>query len=216
MDCRSNEVDTLLRTLVCDLSYQLSYQRFLFAMRTLSALFTAFLLFASAHPSAAQPDTDRHLDLKVEPVSYILEGGGGHVGFQVGRWNYTLEGFGLNLPEGLHGNDGFEASMMGAEIHAEHFFGGGPGGFYAGPEAGVVQFDITHDASGITERRTRYSVGLRAGYRWYTGLGNLFISPVVGVSYTLNGDDVTIGRDTFESAPIGPWGTVGIGWSFPR
>ena len=42
------------------------------------------------------------------------------------------------------------------------------------------------------------------------------MSPVVGLSYTLNGEAVSVGGDTFESAPIGPWGTVGLGWSFGR
>lgn len=48
------------------------------------------------------------------------------------------------------------------------------------------------------------------------GLAFVLLSPVVGVSYTLNGDDVTIAGDTFEAKPLGAWGTVGIGWSFQR
>jgi len=134
----------------------------------------------------------------------------------VGDWKYEVEAFGLEVPASLHGNDSFTASPLGVEFHAEHLFGDGPGGFYAGPEAGLVRLDLTHTASGTTERHTWYSVGVRGGYTWYPGLGDLYLSPVVGVSYTLNGDNVTISGDTFESAPVSPWGTIGIGWSFSR
>jgi hypothetical protein len=184
-------------------------------MRTLVPFFAALLLLTSAGPAWAQ-DSPRHVDLEVEPLSYAFGGAGGHVAYQRGDWKYEVEAFGLEIPESLHGNDGFGASLLGAELHFEHYFGEDPGGFYLGPEVGVVQLDVTHQPSGTSTQKTRYSVGLRGGYQWYTGLGNLYVSPVVGVSYTLNGEPVSLGGDTFESAPLGPWGTVGLGWSFGR
>lgn len=161
----------------------------------------------------AQPGA-RHLDVEVEPVAYVLGGAGGHVGYQIGNWNYTVEVFGLTVPEALHGNDGFEAAPLGAEFHAERSFGASPGGFYAGPEVGVSRLKVTHQASGQSETPTRYSVGVRGGYRWYPGLGGLYLSPVVGLVYTLNAQAVDIEGDTFESGPLTPFATVGIGWSF--
>lgn len=184
-------------------------------MRTIASFVAAVLLLASAGPAQAQ-QAPRHLDLEVEPLAYAFGGAGGHVAVQAGNWKYEVEVFGLEIPESLHGNDGFEASPLGVELHFERYFGDGPGGFYVGPEAGIVQLDVTHRASGTSEQRVRYSVGVRGGYQWYPGLGNLYISPVVGVSYTLNSEAITIGEDTFEAAPVGPWGTVGIGWSFFR
>jgi hypothetical protein len=151
----------------------------------------------------------------VEPLAYAFGGAGGHIGLRVGDWKYEVEAFGLEIPQSLHGNDGFTAAPLGVELHFERRFDDGPGGFYAGPKVGAARFDLTHD-SGTSEEHTRYSVGVRGGYTWYPGLGDLYLSPVVGVSYTLNGEDVTIGGDTFESAPLSPWGTIGIGWSFSR
>jgi hypothetical protein len=183
-------------------------------MRTFASLF-ALVLFFSLSPAIAQPHTHA-FDLKVEPLSYAFGGAGGHVGVQGSDWRYTLEVFTLDVPESLHGNDGFSASPLGAELHVERSFGDTHNGFYVGPEVGVVRLKVTHRASGTTEQRTRYSVGIRGGYRWYTGLGNLYLSPVVGLSYTLNDADVDVGPATFESASLGPWGTVGIGWTFFR
>ena len=183
-------------------------------MRTPTPFF-ALLLFAASVGVAPAQQTVRHVDLEVEPLAYAFGGAGGHVGLQVGDWKYEIEAFGLEVPESLHGNDGFTAAPLGVELHFERRFGDGPGGFYAGPEVGAARLDLTHD-SGTSEEHTRYSVGVRGGYTWYPGLGNLYVSPVVGVSYTLNGDNVTIGGDTFESAPLSPWGTIGIGWSFSR
>ena len=184
-------------------------------MRPIVSVLTIAVLLVSAGPVQAQKDA-RHVDLEVEPLAYAFGGAGGHVAYQAGSWKYEVEVFGLEIPESLHGNDGFTASPLGAELHFERFFSEEPGGFYAGPEAGFVRLDLTHEASGASEQHTRYSIGVRGGYQWYTGLGNLYLSPVVGVSYTLNGESVSLGGDTFESAPIGPWGTVGIGWSFSR
>ncbi len=184
-------------------------------MRTLASFLTAVILLVAAGPAPAQ-QAPRHLDLEVEPLAYAFGGAGGHVAYQTGSWKYEIEVFGLQIPESLHGNDSFTASPLGAELHFEHFFSEDSGGFYVGPEAGIVRLDLTHQASGTSEQHTRYSIGVRGGYQWYPGLGNLYVSPVIGVSYTLNSEPITIGGDTFESAPVGPWGTVGIGWSFSR
>lgn len=184
-------------------------------MRTRASLLTIAFLLTFAGPAHAQTEA-RHVDLEVEPLAYTFGGAGGHVALQDGAWKYEVEVFGLEIPESLHGNDGFTATPLGVELHVEHFFGDDAGGFYVGPEAGLVQLELHHSPSGITEHNTRYSIGVRGGYQWYTGLGNLYVSPVIGLSYTLNGEAVDIGGDTFESAPLGPWGTVGIGWSFGR
>lgn len=189
-------------------------------MRVLAVVFSIAPVLIVVGPVHAQQsdfqDQPRHLDLKVEPLSYVFGGAGGHIGYQVGDWKYEVEAFGLEVPQSLHGNDPFEVSLRGAELHVEHFFGEDLQGFYVGPEAGVVRREVIHSASGGTEEGTLYSLGVRGGYRWYTGLGNLYLSPVVGISYTLNSESVTVAGDTFETAPVGPWGTVGLGWSFGR
>lgn len=184
-------------------------------MRTRTFFLVVALLLAVSGPAQGQTDV-RHVDLEIEPLAYTFGGAGGHVALQNGAWKYEIEVFGLEIPQSLHGNTRFTARPTGFELHFERFFGERVGGFYLGPEVGLVRLRLNHSPSGRTEYRTRYSVGLRGGYQWYTGLGNIYVSPVVGLSYTLNGEAIEIGGDTFESAPLGPWGTVGLGWSFGR
>lgn len=182
-------------------------------MRSLASLFTILVLLVGPLPVLAQPSPG-HVDVEVEPIAFVLGGAGGHVGVKFGRWSYTVEVFQLTVPEDLHGNDGFEASPFGAELHVERSFGASRSGFYAGPEIGINRFTVTHRASGRQVERFRYSVGVRGGYRWYPGLGDLYLSPVAGLVYTLNSEAISIDGETFESGPVAPYMTVGLGWSF--
>ena len=73
---------------------------------------TVFIFFIILFNSITVQSEDRSIqfDVEVEPIAYILGGAGIHFGIQPSDWKYTLELFGLNIPESLHGNDGFDAS----------------------------------------------------------------------------------------------------------
>lgn len=117
------------------------------------------------------------------------------------------------MPESLHGNDGFGTSLKGLELQVERFLSGVKG-FYIGPEIGISNLKVTDKQGNVSKNKTGYSVGIRGGYHWITGLGNLYITPVGGVSYSLNPEDIHIQGETFESGAVSPWATIGIGWSF--
>ena len=155
-----------------------------------------------------------HLAIEVEPVAYIFNGAGIHGRYQYGSWRYSFEILGLDIPESLHGNDGFDASVRAVELHFEHFFTDTPDGFFFGPEVGVSRLEVTHRESGLSDTHTGYSVGIRGGYRWYTGLGKLYLAPVGGLVYSLNAEDIELGDGVYEAGAFTPFVTVGIGWSF--
>lgn len=172
-----------------------------------------FILFNSITVQAQ--DRSVQFDVEVEPLAYILGGAGIHFGVQPYDWKYTLEIFGLNIPESLHGNEGFDASVLGAEFHFEYFLTDrSPGGFFAGPEISISRLEVTHHDSGIREDYIQFSAGLRGGYCWYTGLGDLYLSPTAGVVTSLNSKDFEIEGDVYETGPLTPFATVGIGWTF--
>lgn len=183
-------------------------------MKYLITVSTFFVILFNSVTVQSQ-DRATQFDVEVEPVAYILAGAGIHFGVQPADWKYTLEMFGLNIPESLHGNEGFDASVLGAELHFEYFLTDrSPGGFFVGPEISFSRLEVTHRESGIREDHNQFSAGLRGGYRWYTGLGDLYVSPTAGVVTSLNSKDFEIEGEAFKTGTVTPFATVGIGWSF--
>lgn len=182
-------------------------------MRSLIITFAFLILVTVIHPLQAQ-DKVQKISIETEPVAYILGGAGITGSYRYGPWTYSIEAYGgLTVPESLHGNEGFSAALKGLILQAERFITG-TDGFYLGPEFGIASAEITLDSSNESKTHTGYSLGLRGGYHWNTGLGHLYLSPVVGLGYTLNAKDIEIANQTFETKAFMPWGTVGIGWSF--
>lgn len=169
---------------------------------------------ANGDASGQSYDNAPRIEIELEPIPFVLGGAGITVGYRVGSWRYAVEAYGLNMPEALHGNEGFEVGNLGLELHVERFFGDRRSGFYAGPDIAIGRLNVTHRESGATEKRLNFSVGVRGGYQWYPGLGDLYISPLGGVMYTVNTDEIELSGDTFESGPITPFATIGAGWTF--
>lgn len=181
-------------------------------MRKLISTFAIVLITLATQPLNAQ-DTVQQFSIETEPVAYILGGAGVTGGYQHGSWTYSIEAFGeLTVPESLHGNEDFKSSLKGIELQVERFLTGTEG-FFLGPEIGVSKLEVTHEPSNSSHTSTGFSVGLRGGYHWNTGLGNLYLSPVCGLSYALESRDIKIQNETFERGSVTPWATLGIGWS---
>lgn len=182
-------------------------------MKTLVTTIAIVLITVATHPMNAQ-NTVQQFSIETEPVAYILGGAGLTGSYQHGSWTYSLEAFGeLTVPESLHGNQGFESSLKGIELQIERFLTGTEG-FFLGPEIGLSSLKVTHKQSSNSQTNNSFSIGLRGGYHWNTGLGNLYLSPVAGLSYALNSDDLQIQNERFERGSVTPWATIGIGWSF--
>lgn len=182
-------------------------------MRSLIITSVIALMIVTVEPLKAQ-DKLNHFSIETEPVAYMLNGAGITGAYQHGSWTYSIEAYGeLRVPESLHGNEEFSTEVKGLLFQAERFITG-RSGFYIGPELGISLIDFTLKSTRQNKTFTGYSVGLRAGYHWDTGMGNLYLSPVAGLGYTLNNKDVEIADKTFERGPLVPWATVGIGWYF--
>lgn len=184
-------------------------------MRRLITTFAIVLISLATQPLNAQNQDKTHqFSIETEPVAYILGGAGITGSYQHGSWSYSMEAFGeLTVPKSLHGNQGFDTSLKGIELQVEWFIKG-TDGFYVGPEIGISNLEVTHKPTNNSKTKTGVSVGLRGGYHWNTGLSNLYLTPIAGISYTLNSDDIQIQNETFRNGPLTPFATVGIGWNF--
>lgn len=170
--------------------------------------------YAADTPQSDQESLHRQIELEVEPVAYLLGGAGGHLRFLNDNLRFSLEVFGLNIPQTLHGHDAFDVSVIGAEIHFEYFLENDRGGWFLGPEIGMSKMEVTHRQTDETHKEPGLSAGVRGGYRWYPDWGNFYFAPVAGLVYSFSNDSITLSGDTFESGPFTPFVTIGLGYSF--
>lgn len=167
-----------------------------------------FTVLALSHELLAEPK----VDVEVDPIAYALGGHSLHVGIQQGRFRLDLGAFGLDVPEGWHGNEGFDFSMAGAGVKLDYFVFQPRTGFFVGAKTSVVTNTIIETESTMAERHLQVNVGGRIGYRIPVG-ESLFLSPWVGVAYASGGDREINGK-TYEKSHLSIFPTVHLGYRF--
>jgi hypothetical protein len=177
-------------------------------------VFTILITVTHYSELRAQSPHDRGFDIDIDPIAFALNGFSFHGGYITGPYRFDLGIFGLDIPEWLHGNEEFSSSFVGAGWKVDRFFKGYADGFFAGVDGGISRLNVTHTATNTDKDRLQYMLGIRGGYRWNTGLGNLFVTPWIGLGYVLNAKDIEIDGDLFESSAFTPFPTVHIGWKF--
>lgn len=175
-------------------------------------LHTLVLSFVFGFPFT--PVTAQQLDVEIDPIAYALEGFSVHTAYGVNGWRFDLGVYGLTLPEAVHGNEGLTARFVGAGWKMDRFIKGGSDGAFLGIDGGVSRKVIEDNDTPDTIQRLEYSMGGRIGYRWMTGLGNLYVTPWVGLGYVFNAKDMEINDKVFENSAIQPFPTVHVGWRF--
>lgn len=170
-------------------------------------------LFA-VNPLNAQ-EKNPQIDVSVDPIAFFLDGVSVHGGYAQSGWHFDLEGFSLEVPSSVHGNESLTAGQLGLELKADYYFKGEIAGPFVSFGGGVSQLTVSSNENDQSKSHFEYSSGLRLGYRWNTGLGNLYLTPLAGLEYTFNGKNLAVGNKTFDSGPLQPYATVNIGWFFP-
>jgi hypothetical protein len=153
------------------------------------------------------------LDVELDPIAYAASGYSLHVGLSHGRYRLDLGAFAADLPELLHGNDGFEVAMHGFGAKLDRFWRRDRTGFFAGVEAGVLDYQVVDGATRMVEQSTRLQGGARVGWRFALP-ADFHVTPWVGVGYALGAGDRTIAGRTFEESPVVVFPTVHLGRTF--
>lgn len=181
-------------------------------MRIATIILILLILFSSK--TFAQSDRSPRFDIDIDPIAFALNGFSVHGGYLNGAWRFDLGVFGIDIPVWLRGNEDFNSSFIGAGWKVDRFFKGQPDGYFAGLDGGIQWLNVTHKATDMDKDRVQYMLGLRGGYRWNTGIWNLFVTPWLGLGYSLNAENVEINGDVFESSSFTPFPTIHIGWVF--
>jgi hypothetical protein len=153
-------------------------------------------------------------EVEADPLAYLLKGWSIHTGYSIESWRFSLGTFGIDLPESIHGNEGFDSYMKGAGVSSDFFFSRYTEGLFIGANTGFMHFKIKNTDDGATATLIAYNPGLRVGYRWNTGLGRLYVTPWFSLNYILNAKTLNVGNSTYTMNTWQPFPTVHIGWRF--
>lgn len=161
-------------------------------------------------PSVTDPSWSA--DVEVDPLAYATGGHSVHVGFGRGRVRADLGAFAADIPEWLHGNEGFDVRMDGFGMKLDVFLKDDWQGPFAGIEAGVLGMTL-RSPDGAHDRETHLQVGARAGWRFSLPAG-FYATPWLGVDYAIGAGDRTVGAFAYEESPWVIFPTVHVGYRF--
>ncbi|MBZ0234828.1 MAG: hypothetical protein K8M05_21045 [Deltaproteobacteria bacterium] len=170
---------------------------------------------ARAESDPAAPRRDLHLDLEIDPTAYLLSGWSVHVGLGWEQLRLDLGTYAMDVPEALHGNDGWDLSFdgAGAKLQWFPFAGATQRGLFVDASVGVSRQRVTWRASGASRRDTLVGVGASAGWRFLLPYG-LYATPWAGLSVDLGGDDPMVEGQRFDRPAVTPFAAVHVGYRF--
>jgi len=164
-------------------------------------------------PSARKSATldDLGLDVEVDPLAYVMAGYSAHLGVGLDRFRLDAGVFGVDLPEGLHGNPGFQVRMDGVGAKFDVFvLDPRRQGLFAGVQLDHVAADL-RAPDGSRDRAQRAVLGARVGWRLAV-IEGLFVSPWIAVTHTLGARDRDVGDARFVESRWGLFPTVHLGY----
>lgn len=168
---------------------------------------TLLLILGLASPARAQ------VEVEADPFAYALNGYSGHLAYVAHPARISVGMFGIDAPEFLHGNEGWDLRSRGATVKVDYLMGS-PDGFFVGFDTGYQRATLALDATGAREEQDVFGVGVRSGYRiTFPGTG-FYLVPWMSVSYLFNPDDVVLDGETFEQSSVQVFPTVHLGWQF--
>ncbi len=199
--------------------------------RQLATITFAFLCLGSA-PAMADNNSDdmgtnkATVMVEVDPIGFALSGHSVHVrrsivsvpGLVLGLGTYSAE-----VPSFLtdlnseNSDEGWKASMdKGFGAFADYHFSGTADGLFVGAQLAYQAFEVEREQS---DERIDYGIIVamaRVGTLYKPFDSGFYILPFVGVSANFRADDnnLQIGNDSFDIAPVDGFGTLHLGWQF--
>lgn len=177
-------------------------------MRHLAILILILLVPFSA---AAEDASDFHFDVETDPMAFLLSGHSLHVGVGVDRFRFGLGVFGLEIPEFVHGNEGFDARFDGFGAKLDVFLDEEQYGLFAGVSGSFVRTHIGLSDTNLRVQGSQGTIEGRLGYRFELP-GGFYVAPWVSAGVLLGSENPTIGDQTYEHSKLVIFPTIHIGY----
>jgi hypothetical protein len=151
------------------------------------------------------------LDVEVDPIAYALGGYSVHAGLRYQRLRFDLGAFAAEVPEGMHGQDGFEQYAGGFGVKVDYTPFEALDGLMFGASLNVIREDVRSEASGRAASARRVSVGGRVGYEIDVA-GGFYVLPWFGVDVFFQDRAVTLDGERFDPGQVILFPTVHLGY----
>jgi hypothetical protein len=168
------------------------------------------VLAALVTPAAAEAI---HGDIEIDPTAYALAGNSIHAGVGYRHLRLDLGNFGLDLPQFVHGADGFDVGFTGYGVKLQYFRTGDQRGWYAGVDANVTRVHIRRQGTELGADDRQFGVGVHAGYRFALPAG-FYVTPWLGIGYELGARDVMLDGKTYQAQSFTVFPAVHLGYRF--
>jgi hypothetical protein len=157
--------------------------------------------------------TAQRFDIEIDPIAYALKGYSVHGGYLWSSFRLDAGVFGIEVPEAVHGNDGFRNRIDGVGTKLDFYLIEPGSKLFVGLESGIMRSTVEWRDTGEKVARTLYGVGVRIGYRLVVR-EHFTVTPWIGLGYTLNAADQHVSGRVFETSAFQPFPTIHLGYSF--
>jgi hypothetical protein len=175
------------------------------------ALACAALATLPAMPAVAQDAPA--WTLETDPLAFALQGYSLHVARESGPYRLSAGVFAADVPEWMHGNEGFESSVRGVGIKFHRYLSPSRSGAFVGAELSSVRTRIERTDLSQAAFRDSLNIGVEAGYRHELGHG-FYVTPWVALSHDLDAADVPVGDRVFKWRAAGGFAALHLGYRF--
>lgn len=177
---------------------------------------TLLLLALMCTMMHAQGQT-RSFEIETDPLNFFSNGYNFNFGYAVPYCAFRLVSYKTELPESLHGNDGFTLNMIGFAVDVDYYLKEKNNGVFFGP---VILYSKDELINALRQKinNDQLSLGVRLGYRIMPfkkqrdKLSGFYFTPFVSPFYTIADDKVFTDGSRFAYKQVQWWGGVHIGW----
>ncbi|MET0284989.1 MAG: hypothetical protein ABW352_10975 [Polyangiales bacterium] len=182
-------------------------------MSRLVILLTVLLASSVRAQDLPRVSPDFHADAEVDPAAYILRGYSVHFGLGYRMLRLDVGAFGIELPEFLHGNQGFDASSHGFGLKLQYFPFADQRGFFVGVDSVIGTLTVEREHTDLARSERQRSLGAHLGYR-FTLPQRFYITLWGGLGYEFRARDIRLGDRVYDASPLAPFAAVHLGYRF--